>query len=156
MYKRKNSLRLNGYDYAQAGAYFVTILAYRRLHHFGHISNDEMTYSALGDLAAACWNNIPKHFPSVEIDLFVIMPNHTHGILVLDDSLESRPTLSQIINTYKGSVTRLARHSNLIDPDYPIWHRSFHDHIIRNESSLNYIRNYVLHNPSLWEKDSLR
>jgi REP element-mobilizing transposase RayT len=154
--KRKNSLRLEGYNYAQEGAYFVTILAYRRLHIFGSIENDVVTLTKLGEIIESCWQQIPQHFPSIELDVFVIMPNHLHGVLVLHNDDEQSVSLSHIIGTFKGSVTRNANKAILdIDLDFPIWHRSFHDRIIRNEREYNYIAHYVATNPERWQEDSL-
>lgn len=152
--KRKNSLRLAGYDYSQSGMYFVTVLSYQRLQLFGHIKNSEMTLSKLGNIIVSCWQQIPKHFQSVELDAFVMMPNHIHGIIVLQDDSE-KVTLGHVMNTFKGAVTRQARKSNLdIDLEHPVWHRNFHDHIIRNEADLNRIRQYVQTNPARWEADT--
>lgn len=152
--KRKNSLRLQGYDYSQSGAYFVTILAHRRLHLFGNIENEVVTLSKIGEIITSCWQQIPEHNPNVELDAHVIMPNHMHGILILHDTDGAKSSLSQIINTLKGAVTRIARKSTLnIDLEHPIWHRSFHDYIIRKEESYRYILNYVHTNPQRWDAD---
>lgn len=151
--KRKNSLRLQGYDYSQSGAYFVTILAYKRHHLFGNIINDTMSYSQIGKTALYCWQEIPKHFPSVELDAFVIMPNHIHGILILHDTAH-KVTLGHIVGTFKGAVTRTVKR-NYPDTNQPLWHRSFHDHIIRSDKSYVYISNYVQTNPARWAEDSL-
>jgi putative transposase len=150
---RKNSLRLKHYDYAEAGAYFVTILAFRRLELFGKIQQGEVNLTPLGKLASSSWEQIPEHFLSIELDLFVIMPNHLHGILLLRDNTETRPNLSHVINTYKGAVTRNSKNLAL---DTPIWHRSFHDHIIRNQREYDYIARYIHTNPLRWEEDSLK
>ena len=156
LYKRKNSLRLQGYDYSQAGAYFVTILAYKRLHLFGKIEEETMHCSKLGELVDSCWQQIPEHYAHVELDAHVIMPNHMHGIIVLHDD-PHKVTLGHIINTFKGAVTRTARKIPLdIDLDYPVWHRNFHDHIIRNQRDYETIVQYVATNPARWEEDSLR
>ncbi|MEO8607989.1 MAG: hypothetical protein ABI690_08915 [Chloroflexota bacterium] len=81
----RKSPRLPGYDYAQAGTYFVTICTAQRLHLFGKIFSDEMVYSPLGKIAVQCWHDIPDHFPSVALDLFVIMPNHVHGLVTITE-----------------------------------------------------------------------
>jgi REP element-mobilizing transposase RayT len=156
MRRRKNSLRLSGYDYSQSGAYFVTILTHKRLHLLGSIDKGIMTLSAVGKLAKRCWYEIPDHFPSVELDAFVVMPNHLHGIIILHNDGNNQPALGHIIGTYKGAVTRIARRSTLdIDLDHPVWHRNFHDHIIRSQESYRYIATYVANNPACWFEDSL-
>jgi putative transposase len=79
----RRSIRLPGYDYAQEGAYFVTIVTAQRECLFGEVVEAAVRLSPLGMVAAACWQAIPQHFPGVEIDAWVIMPNHVHGIIVL-------------------------------------------------------------------------
>jgi REP element-mobilizing transposase RayT len=80
---RRRSTRLKDYDYAQEGAYFVTICAQGRAHIFGEVVNGEMLVSPIGEVVQTCWDAIPVHFPHVELDAFVVMPNHLHGILVI-------------------------------------------------------------------------
>jgi len=154
LHKRKNSLRLSGYDYSQSGAYFVTILAHKRLHLFGTLENSVVVTSSLGTIINNCWHEIPDHFSSVELGTFVIMPNHIHGIIVLHD-LPEKVILGHVINTFKGAVTRIARKTELeVDLDHPVWHRNFHDRIIRNEQEFNSIVQYIQSNPSRWEADT--
>lgn len=141
--KRKNSLRRPGYDYSAEGAYFVTICTHKRLHYFGEIVEEVMHLSVLGGMAETYWLAIPSHNPGVETDAFVIMPNHMHGILVLDDGNKGA-SVSQIVGRYKAAVTRLARRSDIgIDLDYPVWQRNFHDRVIRNEQEYEAFRIYI-------------
>ena len=178
-YPQRKSPRLQGYDYSQSGAYFVTICTAGRAHLFGEIVDGEMVLNDYGRTAETCWAEIPDHHPTADIDLYVIMPNHVHGIIVIDDDIVSstggrdvsrpyenadvgtpymasvspktdqkHPTLGTIIGTYKAAVTRKIHH-----PDLKIWQGRYHDHIIRNEKSLNKLREYVLYNPARWEDD---
>ncbi|MBP7798019.1 MAG: hypothetical protein KA072_05265 [Thermoanaerobaculaceae bacterium] len=78
---RRRSIRLKGYDYAQAGIYFVTVCTHQRACLFGTISDGQMRLNAVGQVATQCWRAIPDHFPDVSCDEFVVMPNHIHGIL---------------------------------------------------------------------------
>ena len=103
----RKSPRLQGYDYAQAGAYFVTICAYQKIHHFGLIDEGNMQLSEVGKIAFDRWGMIPEFFPSVKLSDYVVMPNHLHGILFLIESHDKRPTLGKIVGNYKGSVTRI-------------------------------------------------
>lgn len=152
-YTRKNSLRLKDYDYSKAGAYFVTILAHKRLYLFGHIADDQVQLSKLGHIVQQYWQQIPQHYAHVELDASVIMPNHMYGIIALHDGVAT--SLSHIINTFKGAVTRQARRTELdIDLDCPVWHRNFHDRIIRNKWEYDKILAYVHNNPKLWDKDT--
>ena len=82
----RRSIRLKGYDYAEPGAYFVTVCTRDRACLFGHVVNGEMHLNEAGEIAQRCWEDIPTHFPSVELDAFVIMPNHVHGIVVITDT----------------------------------------------------------------------
>ena len=81
----RHSIRLKGYDYSSAGAYFVTICVHNGESTLGEITNDEMNPSLFGRIAAECWDDLPNHYPHLILDAFVVMPNHVHGILVLDD-----------------------------------------------------------------------
>lgn len=178
-YPQRKSPRLKGYDYSQNGAYFVTIVTHQRCNLFGHIDRDGIMHlNDFGEIASDCWLNIPKHFPNIELDVFVIMPNHTHGIVMLSEThnpkspknvgerhaspLHSTPktndyrvkfgSIIAMVGSYKSAVTKLInRKRNKKTP--PVWHRSFHDRIIRDEHELNVLREYTLYNPALWTED---
>lgn len=79
---RRRSIRLQGYDYARAGAYFITICTRDRAHLFGNVVAGKMRLNDLGKIVRATWNHLPDHY-QVELDAFVIMPNHVHGIVVI-------------------------------------------------------------------------
>jgi REP element-mobilizing transposase RayT len=84
--QRRHSIRLSGYDYSQAGAYFVTICTLNRRLLFGEIHDGEMHLNAFGRMASAQWLLLAYHFTNLELGEFVIMPNHVHGILVITGS----------------------------------------------------------------------
>src|SRR5258706_10054763 len=90
----RKSIRLQGYDYSQAGAYYVTIVIYHRDCLFGEIINAEMCLNDFGKIADECWRAIPEHFPFVEFGVHMIMQNHVHGIIVIryDESIAGRAT----------------------------------------------------------------
>ncbi|MEK6709271.1 MAG: transposase [Nitrospinota bacterium] len=160
--QRRSSLRLKGYDYSRAGAYFVTFCTLNRELFF----LDEGTRG----IAEQCWREIPVHFPSVQLDEWVVMPNHLHGILVLDlrrgvqlnaptknlrgnpfSAISPRPfTLSVAVRTYKAAVTTRSRRSDSVTFG---WQRNYYEHIIRNEQELNRIRQYIAENPLGWASD---
>jgi REP element-mobilizing transposase RayT len=79
----RRSIRLKGYDYSQAGAYFVTMVTYHRGMLFGEILNEEVRFSDFGKIADECWRELPNHFPNVELGAYVIMPNDVHGIIII-------------------------------------------------------------------------
>src|SRR5690606_36301472 len=108
------------------------------------------------------WRTLPEYVPTVELDLWVVMPNHLHGLLVLTDSsnqpaCSAQPpfqrTVGHLVNRFKGAVTRQAR-QHLAASDARIWQSRYHDHIVRNEPELNRIRAYVETNPSRWDSDT--
>jgi putative transposase len=114
---------------------------------------------------SARWFALPEHHDHIELDAFVVMPNHVHGIIILPDvnnlvgtmpalSVPKSSSLSTVISLYKSSVTRHSRNANPEYRDITIWQGRFHDHIIRNEPDLNRIREYVQNNPALWEADT--
>jgi putative transposase len=163
------SARWAAWDYGANAAYFVTICTAERTHDFGTITNGKMDLSLLGQSAWDCWREIPIHFPCVELDEFVVMPNHVHGIVVINkpNSVETQyfaslqipknkfgpqsQNLASIIRGYKIGVTLFARQHNL-----PFtWQARYHDHVIRNSEEHNRIQHYVFTNPQTWEKDSL-
>jgi REP element-mobilizing transposase RayT len=113
----RKSIRLKEYDYSQPGEYFVTICTHSHECVLGKIIHGEMRLNEIGKIVEKCWKEIPIHFPNTELDEFVVMPNHIHGIIVLRDYSRDvqlnvptrlsprRWTLSVIIRTYKAAVT---------------------------------------------------
>jgi len=161
---RRNSLRLQGYDYRNPGYYFVTILAFQRQCLFGEVLEKKVHLNQLGEIVKHHWLSIPKKKLGFDIDAFVIMPNHLHGIVRIMNTVQKQiaeenmlafakaNSLSVLIRTFKASVTKSARKE--ID-DYPpkIWHRSFNDRILRDSESLDAIRFYIKSNPWRWKKE---
>jgi len=124
-----------------------------------------MVLTDLGKLAEKLWLAIPEHFPHVELDEYVVMPNHIHGILVLVDTPAQhaqaerafgdvpRGSVPAIVRAYKAAVTReINKHEPM---EGPLWQRNYYEHVIRSEKSLNTIREYIIENPMKWEIDEL-
>jgi len=166
-FPQRKSPRLKGYDYSQPGAYFVTIRAHEGKHLFGQMIDGDMQLNPIGEIASAALPRIPDYWDNVEIDAFVVMPNHVHAIVVITDAPEPspdtqqsspkkarRPTLGHIVGSYKAGVTRTIRQQGLADDDVPIWHGRYHDHIIRKETDLHRIRQYIADNPARWPCDT--
>ncbi|MCO5182486.1 MAG: transposase [Anaerolineae bacterium] len=178
----RRSIRLKGWNYASEGAYFVTVCAYRGQSVFGMINDDKLSLSLIGHFVDLCWQTIPSHFPHVQLDMFIVMPNHFHGILwIVDDRFaamqepdvgathgsplpdEQLPTgpqrgsLGSIIGHFKSSVTRRLKKlpPPFEMPGHPIWQRDFYDQIIRNERHLNAVREYIDNNPLKWAEDKM-
>ena len=149
----RRSIRLQGYDYSQAGAYYVTIVAHGRERLFGEINNGEMTLNRYGQIVHYAWLDLPKHYPHAELDTFCIMPNHVHSIVVLNhDILVKRHPLSEIIRAFKSFS---AKRINVLrkTSGIPVWQRNYYEHIIRDEKDYETKRNYILSNPQNWEND---
>jgi putative transposase len=201
----RRSIRLKNYNYFQNGYYFATICAKNKIEHFGKIINGKMELSEIGKIANQCWLEIPKHFPNATLDEFVVMPNHIHGIIIIETSSvgaqnvgaqdfvplrqrvqnfasmqqsqnvgvqdfeppqqrvqDFKPlrcenkfqhiisrSLGSIIRGFKIGVTKLCVQNN-----YEFqWQKSFYDHVIRDEKSLEKIREYIANNPLKWELD---
>ena len=171
---KNGSFRLTGWDYSSWGLYFITICTRNKEHFFGEIENGIMMLNELGKITEANWLNIETQFPNIETADFVIMPNHLHGILIIDDcrrginsaskSTESdskiggitgnkNPMLHRNISTsirwFKGKTTF---DSGKIREDFA-WQPRFYDHIIRSQISFIKIQAYIENNPKMWGRD---
>lgn len=176
----RRSIRLTGYDYSRTGAYFITICTQNRERLFGNVINGSMALNDAGVMACQYWQVIPIHYPNVILDEFVVMPNHIHGILILDDNVhhhvgaqDSVPlpirvplktqcvpehrfqkiiprSIGAIIRGYKIGVTKWMRENTDM---YAIWQRNYHEHIIRDDESFQRIRHYIANNPLHWGMD---
>lgn len=145
------SIRLKGYDYSQAGAYFVTVCIKNRECLLGNIANGEVQLNRAGNMVKNIWNNLPTHYPGVLIDQFVIMPNHIHGIVVLSSvgaGLCACPNEGYAQHS-KGQPQGVAP----TPFNEKLWHCNYYEHIIRNEDELNRIRQYIINNPLQWQFD---
>ena len=164
------SLRLPDWDYTAPGWYFITICTKDRQPFFGEIVDGKMKRNKLGEIAHKFWSEIPSHHSNVSIDEFVIMPDHLHGILILSDTCEAVATLhatslrsettsdvnyfseispkkgslSTIIRSYKSAVTRDIHKYH--SPSFA-WQSRYYDHIIRTETDLDNLREYIHLNP---------
>ncbi|MEW5861682.1 MAG: transposase [Cyanobacteriota bacterium] len=169
----RRSIRLKGYDYGQAGAYYFTICCHQRRCLLGEIVDGVMHPNLIGATVEAVWNNLPRHFPFIELDAFVLMPNHVHGIIVIKENqhnidnrelLASKLTcetslpngtnpsaLGAIIQNFKSVATR--RVNRLNRSSGTIWQRDYYEEIIHNEKAHQNIRRYIIENPLNWDKD---
>ena len=105
----RRSIRLQGYDYSQRGAYFITLCTKNREHLFGEILNGEIQLNEFGKITQQCWLEIPNHFPHVQLDKYIIMPNHIHGIIVLVGAKNFSPLPIPV------SYTHLRAHETVLD-----------------------------------------
>ena len=164
----RRSIRLKGYDYSQPGGYFVTIVAQNRECLFGNVVDGEMVLNEAGRIVEWTWYDLSNHVDDIELDEFVVMPNHVHGIIIIHDNrivgagsepapTEPAPTkrhgLPEIIRqfkTFSGKRINQWRGATGI----PVWQRNYWEHIIRDENDLNRIREYINNNPFDWESDN--
>ncbi len=173
----RRSIRLKGYDYSQAGLYFITICCQNKECLFGQIVNNEMILNNAGKYADKCWLEIPQHLPNAILHEHIIMPNHVHGIIELSDvgaenflplqqSNEPKQndfqkmiprSIGSIVKGFKIGVTKWMRSVRMEDfpPQRPVWQRNYYEHIIRNEQSYQVISEYIINNPAQWEEDKL-
>ncbi len=166
--KYRKLIRLKDYDYSQPGAYFVTICTKDRECLFGEIVEGDLRLNQFGQLVSGIWNKITNHFPGVELDAFIAMPNHVHGILIITNYVGARhasplqipktsrgpkpKSLSVIVGSYKSAVTKRINEIRGT-PGKSVWQRNYYEHIIRTEEELNEIREYITDNPLKWELD---
>ncbi|MEY2977212.1 MAG: transposase [Prochlorotrichaceae cyanobacterium] len=151
----RRSIRLKGYDYSSAGAYFITICVQGRECSLGEVQEGQMIPSTIGLIVQDHWDALPKRFPSIELDAFTLMPNHVHGILLLTEATpEERPKLSQVIAYWKYQTTKhINQDRESIGTKF--WQRNYYEHIIRNPASLDRLRQYIMENPQKWDIDQL-
>lgn len=146
----RRSIRLQGYDYSQSGAYFVTICTFQRQHLFGEVNDGEMQLNVIGQIVSAIWQKIPKHFPNVELDKFILMPDHLHGIIIISEQDDKSHSLATIIQNFKSVSTRrinkITQNSGV-----SIWQRNYHERIVRSDQELDRLRQYMLTNPENWK-----
>ena len=161
----RRSIRLRGWDYANVGAYFVTVVTHKRYTWF-----DTDTYRQIVENE---WKNLPERFPTIALDEFVVMPNHLHFIVWLNPSpadtpvgtqlncapepdcvphhATTAPTLGQVVRVFKAVTSRRIRESG--GDDFG-WQRNYYERVIRNERELNAIREYIHNNPAHWAEDT--
>jgi len=147
---KRRSLRLRGFDYAQAGAYFVTICSHNKQCFFGNIVDFRMQLNNIGTLVVACWKELANQYKFVKLDEWILMPNHLHGIIWLDNNQYGK-SLGRIVATFKAMSTAQVRKT--INPKINLWQRNFFEHVIRNEEDLFRIREYIIDNPVQWAVD---
>lgn len=177
----RKSIRLKGYDYSQAGLYFVTICVQDRKCLFGHVENGETILNDAGQMVENEWLKLPQRFPNITLHEFVVMPNHFHAImeivgatLVVAQNDMGQPDMGQpqgIAPTTKPKTVgdMVGAFQSIVTVEYirgvkqlgwepfngRLWQRNYWEHIIRNEQSYQRISEYIINNPKNWENDTL-
>jgi putative transposase len=161
----RRSIRLEGYDYTQDGAYFVTICVNGRLPLFGEIHDGEMHPNDAGRMLETYWNALPDRFPNIEPDVFIVMPNHIHGIVFLVGaplvgalSPDTQPLpLGNLLGAFKSLTTNAYIHGVKTLAWTPfetrLWQRNYFERVIRSDQELDDTRAYIQGNPLCWPLD---
>jgi REP element-mobilizing transposase RayT len=142
---QRRRLRLEGFDYATAGAYFVTVCTRDRRCVLGHVADGRFVSSATGRLVREALEGIGAYYDGVELDSFVVMPNHVHFILLLDWTTLRVPAIPAVVGAFKARASRRVGVS--------LWQRSYHDRVVRDERELTALREYIQQNPTRWALD---
>jgi REP element-mobilizing transposase RayT len=168
---QRRSIRLRGYDYSQPGSYFVTVCTSNRECLFGNVADGEVALNHVGRVVDEEWSYTEIIRPEVEVDEFVVMPNHLHGIITIRQpegsvgahgraplpaghALLQRPprSLGSLIAGFNSAATKRINQSRHT-PSQPVWQRNYYEHVIRGETDLNRIRQYIRDNPARWTED---
>ena len=160
--------RLQDFDYARAGAYFLTLVLEGRPHLMGEVAEGEMSLKDAGRVVADCWTDLPNHYPHVRLDAFVVMPNHVHGVLILSEEngiglndevkagLKPAPTkrhaVPEVVRGFKTFSARCVNKSRRT-LGCAVWQRNYYEHVIRDDRCLDRIREYIVDNPRRWNLD---
>ena len=152
----RRSIRLPGYDYGSEGYYFLTIVTAGRLELFGTIVDGEMRLSPEGACVERVWSDLPRHYPRVSLDAFIIMPNHVHGILILGPDTGTAGKRVPLCEVVRGFKTFSARRVTAIRgvSSTPLWQRNYYERIIRDDRELQHVRQYIDANPAVWDDDA--
>ena len=178
---RIESIRLQTWDYSSRGYYFITICVKNRIHALGYVNNGKMILSKQGQIVQEQWNDLINHYNDIELDAFVVMPNHVHGIIIVTSVgaihvgaipvvgaihelplRRQQPTpihiirrkmlIPKIIGRFKMQSSKKINDCQNTNGQ-PFWQSRYYDHIIRNENSLYKIQRYINNNPLKWECD---
>jgi REP element-mobilizing transposase RayT len=161
----RRSHRLQGYDYRDAASYFVTICTSLQRPIFGQVVEDAMEFAALGHIANQEWERTCALRPMVVPHVHCVMPNHVHLLFSINTERDIEPSTEQlsrrglkagsvgtIVGGYKAAVTSRIRTATS-KPEYEVWQRNYHDHVVRNEQSFERIAEYIVNNPAVWKDD---
>ena len=162
---QRKVVRLRGYDYSQAGAYFCTICVHRSHRHkelLGRIRDHTLHKNRFGELVEECWQEMSEHRAQVELDAFTVMPNHVHLLLWIVGETQSEifeghfgpqapNSLPTILGGFKSAVTRAVGIER--DEKTEVWQFRYHDRIVRTEDELTNVRRYIENNPANWRDD---
>lgn len=165
--RQRRSLRLQEYDYAQNGAYFITICTHRKHDLFGEITSGKIRLNECGQIVVEEWLKTEVIRREIILDEYIVMPNHFHAIVIIQAACRGdwpvAPTsprahgpkpesLGALMVGFKSSVTKRINELRQT-PGAPVWQRNYYEHVIRDENDLNSIREYIAYNPARWAED---
>jgi len=165
---KRRSIRLKGYDYSLPGAYFITICTHQHICLFGDVGDGKMRLNDVGEIVADEWLQTAVIRKEIELDEWVVMPNHFHGIVFIVQRWDSRrgdrpvaltagprpKSIGAMVAGFKSAVTRQVN-AMRNTPSANVWQRNYYEHIIRSEPELKGLREYIRNNPKRWTLDRL-
>ncbi len=163
----RQSIRLREYDYGSDGTYYITLCTKNKEYLFGTVVNNKMQLNEYGKIVEDEWMKTAKIRHNVYLDKHIVMPNHIHGVIIIDNGREGRgvlqyaptnslhspsETIGSIIRGFKSAVTKQI---NILreTPQTPVWQRNYYEHVIRDDNDLNTTRQYIHNNPLNWDDD---
>lgn len=154
----RHSIRLEGYDYSQNGAYFITLCTQNKSCLFGNIVYAKMILNDAGRMIKTIWDEIQLYYPGIETGEFIIMPNHIHGIINLVGPAPTKKlSLPDVIGRFKTMTTNKyicgVKQNGWHQFSQKLWQRNYHEHIIRDANESDRIQQYITDNPEHWEND---
>jgi putative transposase len=154
---QRKTIRTQGFNYRSNGSYFVTFCTQNRLCLFGKILSGDLHLNGSGIMVYEEINSVATRFIGITIDTFVVMPNHVHAIIVINNDVGLGLGLPDIVRNIKTYTTKSyiygVYHQNWTPFVSRLWQRGYHEHIIRNKNSLEKIRRYIAENPANWNED---
>ena len=152
---------MGGHDYSDPGAYFITVCTRRNGCILGDVHEAVIQLNPLGETVQSVLQNVGSYHEGVTVDTMVVMPDHIHTVLMVDDgesvSIKPKPSIPKIIHSFKSYTTHLCRSvpltSHAFDSKTVLWQRNYYEHVIRTPTSLQLIREYIQSNPArLWQR----
>jgi putative transposase len=166
---RRKLVRLRHYEYSQSGAYFITMCVQNRACLFGNIIDGDMQLNDAGRMIQSLWNELPTFYSGSEIDAFVIMPNHFHGIIILNESvgaIHESPLRMTVTERRNMAIPKMIGRFKMTSskrinqfretPGATVWQRNYWERVMRNDIELDAFREYIANNPLQWHLDTLR
>lgn len=151
-FPERRRMRLPHYDYTSPGGYFVTVCTQNRSCLLGRITDGRMHLYEAGRIVEGCWLDLPNHYPNIILDIFVVMPNHVHGLFFVEEQSLSGHAVPEIIRAFKSFSARRVNEAHH-KQGRPLWQRGYFERVIRGTTALEKTRDYISNNPLRWHLD---